>query len=40
VRVGIEFEDVSDTERSIVDLLERDNLIPPPGTDQQTDQQT
>jgi hypothetical protein len=26
VRIGIEFEDVSDTERSIVDLLERDNL--------------
>lgn len=26
VRIGIEFEDVSDTERSIVDLLERDTL--------------
>jgi hypothetical protein len=35
VRVGIEFEDVSDTERSIVDLLERDTLHQP-GSDQQT----
>jgi hypothetical protein len=26
VRIGIEFEDVSDTERSIVDILERDSL--------------
>ena len=26
VRIGLEFEDVSDTERSIVDLLERDTL--------------
>jgi PilZ domain-containing protein len=26
VRIGVEFEDVSDTERSIVDLLERDSL--------------
>jgi hypothetical protein len=26
VRIGVEFEDVSDTERSIVDLLERDTL--------------
>ena len=26
VRIGVEFADVSDTERSIVDLLERDSL--------------
>jgi hypothetical protein len=26
VRIGVEFEDVSDTERSIVNLLERDTL--------------
>lgn len=33
VRIGLEFEDVSDTERNIVDLLERDTLRwqPPDG---------
>jgi hypothetical protein len=29
VRIGIEFEDISDTERYIVDLLERDSLRRP-----------